>query len=198
MRLEMVPEVRTTRWRLADGMHSLEQRKRAAGPYIKYGLKATAAIRELGYSSRARLASWRTEWQENRGRLTDRNLEQCTLEQKRAAVRHCLTHGRRNAFTRREPGCPKCTAKPAERIDGHAPGERRATRPRVFDASGKAASVKALVSRASSAQEVAGLAGCTSSCPGSLVPTYVPGRTASSLQYSSTGDSRSTANPTPC
>ena len=72
------------------------------------------------------LASWHREWQENGGRLADRSLERCTLEQKRATVRHCLTHGRCNAFTRREPGCPKCTAKLAERIDEHAPSERRA------------------------------------------------------------------------
>ena len=108
-------------------MYSLEQRKRAVEPCIKYGLKATAAIRELGYPSRAQLVSWHREWQENGGRLTDRSLGQCTLEQKRAAVRHCLAHGRCNALARREPGCPKCTAKPAERTGGHAPGERRAT-----------------------------------------------------------------------
>jgi transposase InsO family protein/transposase-like protein len=148
---------------LEDGVYSLEQRKRAVELYIKYGLKATATIRELGYPSRAQLVSWHREWQENGGRLTDRSLEQYTLEQKRAAVRHYLTHGRCNAFTRRELGYPKCTAKLAEWIDEYAPGERRATQPRVFDASEKAAAVKALASRASSAQEVADLVGCTRS-----------------------------------
>ncbi len=144
-------------------MYSLEQRKRAVEPCIKYGLKATATIRELGYPSRAQLVSWHREWQENGGRLTDRSLEQCTLEQKRAAVRHYLTHGRRNALARRELGCPKCTAKLAEWIGEYAPGERRATQPRVFDASEKAAAARALASRSSSAQEVADLAGCTGS-----------------------------------
>lgn len=144
-------------------MYSLEQRKRAVELYIKYGLKATATIRELGYPSRAQLVSWHREWQENGGRLTDRSLEHYTLEQKRAAVRHYLTHGRCNAFTRRELGYPKCTAKLAEWIDEYAPGERRATQPRVFDASEKAAAVKALASRSSSAQEVADLVGCTRS-----------------------------------
>ena len=95
-------------------MYSLEQSKRAVELYIKYGLKATAAIRELGYPSRAQLVSWHREWQENGGKLTDRSLEHYTLEQKRAAVRHYLTHGRCNAFTRRELGYPKCTAKLAE------------------------------------------------------------------------------------
>ena len=144
-------------------MYSLEQRKRAVELYIKYGLKATATIRELGYPSRAQLVGWHREWQESGGRLTDRSLEQYTLEQKRAAARHCLTHGRCNASARRGLGYPKCTAKLAEWIDGYAPGERRATQPRVFDASEKAAAARALASRASSAQEVADLVGCTRS-----------------------------------
>lgn len=79
-------------------------------------------IRELGYPSHAQLAGWHREWQENGGRLTDRSLEQCTLEQKKAAVRHCLTHGRRDALIRRELGYPKCTAKLAEWFDEYAPG----------------------------------------------------------------------------
>ena len=90
----VVPEVRTKRWRLEDGVHSLRQRRRAVELYIKYGLKATATIRELGYPSRAQLVSWHREWQENGGRLTDLSLEQYVPEQKRAAVRHCPAHGR--------------------------------------------------------------------------------------------------------
>lgn len=144
-------------------MYSPEQRKRAVELYIKYGLKATATIRELGYPSRAQLVSRHREWWEIGGRLTDRSLEQYTSEQKRAAVRHYLTHGRCNAFARRELGHPKCTAKLAERIDEYAPGERRVTQPRVFDTSEKAAAARALASRASSAQEVADLVGCTRS-----------------------------------
>ena len=61
-------------------MHSLGQRRRAVELYIKYGLKATATIRELGYPSRAQLVSWHREWQENGGRLTDRSLEQHALD----------------------------------------------------------------------------------------------------------------------
>lgn len=74
-------------------MYSLEQREGAVEPCVKYGLKATAAIRELGYPSRAQLAGWHREWQESGGRPTDRSLGQCTLEQKGAAVRHCPAHG---------------------------------------------------------------------------------------------------------
>lgn len=103
-------------------MYSLEQRTRAVELYIKYGLKATATIRELGYPSRTQLAGRHREWQENGGRLTDRSLEQYTPEQKRAAVRYHPAHGRCNALARRELGYPKCTAKLAEWIDEYAPG----------------------------------------------------------------------------
>lgn len=47
----------------------------------------------------------------------------------------------------------------------HAPGERRATQPRAFGASERAAAARAPAFRASSAQEVAGLVGCTVSAP---------------------------------
>ena len=155
-----VPEVCTKRWRLEDGVHSPDQRERAVELCIKYGLKATVTVRELGYPSRAQLVSWHGEWQESGGRLTDRSLGQCTLEQKRTAVRHHPAHGRCDALARRELGYPKCTAKLAEWTDEYAPGERGATQPRVFGASEKAAAVKALASRASSAREVVDLAGC--------------------------------------
>lgn len=140
-------------------MYSLEQRTRAVELYIKYGLKATATIRELGYPSRAQLVSWHREWRGNGGRLGNRSLEHYTEEQKRAAVKHYLTHGKCNVLARRELGYPKCTAKLAEWIDEYAPGERRTTRPRAFDASEKAAAVEALVSRESSPREVADLVG---------------------------------------
>ncbi len=123
-------------------MYSPEQRKRAVELCIGYGLKPTAAIRELGYPSRAQLVSWHREWQESGGRLTDLSLEQYVPEQKRAAAGHYPAHGRHDALARREPGCPKCTAKLAERIDEHAPGERRATQPRAFGASEKAAAAR--------------------------------------------------------
>jgi hypothetical protein len=127
-------------------MYSKQQKTRAVKLYSKYGLKATATIRELGYPSRVQLVSWYRKWQENGGRLKDRGLEHYTEKQKRAALRHYLTHGKCNAFTRQELGYPKCTAKLAEWIDEYAPGERRTTEPKVFGTSEKAAAVKALIS----------------------------------------------------
>lgn len=146
-------------------MYSLEQRKRAVELYIKYGLRATAAIRELGYPSRAQPVSWHRERQENGGRLTDRSLEQYTPEQKRAAVGHCLTHGRCNAFTRRELGYPQVHGE-ARRVD-----RRVCARREKGDAAQGVRCIRegrcpgALASRASSAQEVADLVGCTRSAP---------------------------------
>jgi transposase-like protein len=96
-------------------VYSLERRRRAVEPCIEYGLKATAAIREPGYPSRAQLAGWHGEWQESGGGLTDRSLGQHAPEQKRAAARHRPAHGGRDALARREPGCPKCAARLAER-----------------------------------------------------------------------------------
>ena len=144
-------------------MYSKEEKTRAVKLYIEYGLKATAAIRELGYPSRVQLASWYREWQDGGGGSHEHSLERYTTGQKKAAVRHCLTHGKCNALTRRELGYPKCASKLAEWIDEHAPGERRAAETRTFDTQEKAAAVEALVSRETSAQEVADKVGCTRS-----------------------------------
>ena len=104
-------------------MYSLEQRTRAVELYIKYGFKATATIRELGYPSRAQLVGWYREWQDNGGALRGRNLERYSEGQRRAAVNHYLEHGRCNAYTRRELGYPGSTQKLREWIDELAPGE---------------------------------------------------------------------------
>jgi putative transposase len=43
-------------------MYSKQQKTRAVKLYIKYGLKATATIRELGYPSHVQLVSWYRKW----------------------------------------------------------------------------------------------------------------------------------------
>ena len=100
-------------------MYSLERRKRAVELYIKYGLKATATIRELGYPSRAQLTGWHREWQENGGRLTDHSLEQHASEQKRAAVRHCPAHVRRDTPRQARAWMPQVHSE-ARRVDRRA------------------------------------------------------------------------------
>lgn len=144
-------------------MYTLEQRIRAVELYINYGLKATAAIRELGYPCRNQLQAWHKEWLESGGTLHERSRssEAYTQEQKRAAVTHYLEHGRCNAYTRRELGYPKSYQKLADWIDELAPGERRTAEPRTFTASERASAVEALVSRDGTAQKVAERVGST-------------------------------------
>ncbi|WP_373579076.1 transposase [Parafannyhessea umbonata] len=135
--------------------------KRAVELYIKYGLKATAAIRELGHPSRVQFAAWHREWLETGGSLHERSRdsEAYSAEQRRAAVGHCLEHGRRNAHARRELGYPKSYQKLADWIEGLAPGERRTTEPRTFTLEQRQRAVTALVGRAGSAREIADEAG---------------------------------------
>ena len=85
-------------------MYTVEEKTRAVELYVKYGKRAAATIRELGYPSRAQLKAWHKEWEENGGNLPEHSMERYGAAQKRAAVEHYLSHGRCNAFTRRELG----------------------------------------------------------------------------------------------
>lgn len=142
-------------------MYTLEQRTRAVELYIKHGLKATTTIRELGYPPRVQLAAWHREWLETGGSLHERSRasEAYSAEQRRAAVDHCLEHGRRDAHARRELGYPKSYQRLADWIEELAPGERRTTEPRTFTLEQKQRAVTALVGRAGSAREIADEAG---------------------------------------
>ena len=51
-------------------MYSKEERQKAVDLYIKYGKRASATIRELGYPDRKTLAYWYKEYEEQ-GRLHD-------------------------------------------------------------------------------------------------------------------------------
>lgn len=136
-------------------MYTTKEKTRAVELYIKYGRKAAAAIRELGYPSRAQLATWYKEWEANGGSLPDHSMERYSAEQKRAAVEHYLSHGKCNAFTRRELGYPGCWKLLADWVDEFAPGERRTTRPKTFAIEQKQDAVEALETRDRTAGEVA-------------------------------------------
>jgi len=136
-------------------MYTLEERTRAVQLYVKYGKKAAATIRELGYPSRAQLVAWYKEWEENGGCLPERSAGRYTSEQRRAAVGHYLAHGRCNAFTRRELGYPGCWKLLADWIDELAPGERRATEPKTFSIPEKQVAVETLEAREGAARDVA-------------------------------------------
>ena len=89
---------------------SREQRRRAVELYERYGHGAADVIRELGYPGRGALLMWYREWlEERRAGVPSRRGERYaryTDEQKRAAVDHCLTHGRRLSRTMRRMGYP--------------------------------------------------------------------------------------------
>ncbi len=54
-------------------MYTLDKRTRAVELYSKYGLKATATIRELGYPCRVQLAAWYREYLREGGTLHERS-----------------------------------------------------------------------------------------------------------------------------
>ena len=148
-------------------MHTLERRTRAVEPCIKHGLKAATTIGELGHPSRVRLAAWHREWLETGGSLHARGRasEAYSAEQRRAAVDHCLEHGRCDAHARRELGYPKSYQRLADWIEELAPGERRTTEPGTFTLGQRQRAVTALVGRAGSAREIADEAGSSRRAP---------------------------------
>lgn len=108
--------------------YSKEQRRRAVELYVRYECCAADVIRELGYPSREALRMWHHDWlEEQRTGVPSSRGERYaryTAEQKRTAVDHYLTHGRRASRTIRWLGYPSKTLLTAW-IDELAPGERR-------------------------------------------------------------------------
>ena len=93
--------------------YSWEQRRRAVELYVRYECCAADVIRELGYPSREALRMWHHDWlEEQRTGVPSTRGERharYTAEQKRAAVDHYLTHGRRVSRTIRRLGYPSKT-----------------------------------------------------------------------------------------
>lgn len=116
--------------------YSREQRRRAVELYERYEHSAADVIRELGYPSKGALLMWYREWlEERRTGVPSRRGERYaryTDEQKRAAVDHYLTHGRRLSRTMRRMGYPSHEVLAAW-IDELAPGERVIRRGPVAD-----------------------------------------------------------------
>ena len=88
--------------------YTREQRQRAVELYVKYEGCAADVIRELGYPSREALRMWHRDWldEQETGVSSQRGerYARYTEEQKRAAVDHYLTHGRRASRTMRQMG----------------------------------------------------------------------------------------------
>lgn len=116
--------------------YSREQRRCAVELYERYEHSAADVIRELGYLSKEALLMWYREWlEERRTGVPSRRGERYaryTDEQKRAAVDHYLTHGRRLSRMMRRMGYPSHEVLAAW-IDELAPGERVIRRGPVAD-----------------------------------------------------------------
>ena len=116
--------------------YSREQRRRAAELYERYEHSAADVIRELGYPSKEALRMWHRDWLEERrtGIPSSRgeHYSRYTDGQRRAAVEHYLTHGRRSGRTIRQMGYPSREVLAAW-IDELAPGERAVKRGPVAD-----------------------------------------------------------------
>ena len=89
--------------------YSKEQRRCAVELYVRYECCAADMVRELGYPSREASRMWHRDWlEEQRTGVPSTRGERYaryTTEQKRAAVDHYLTHGRRASRTMRRLGC---------------------------------------------------------------------------------------------
>ena len=88
-------------------MYSYEVRIRAVKLYEKYGKRATAVIRELGYPDRHVLAKWYQEYI-SEGTLKEKitRKPKYTAEQRAAAVEIYLSHGRNMNLTIHVLGYP--------------------------------------------------------------------------------------------
>jgi transposase-like protein len=89
-------------------MYSYEDRVRAVELYIKLGKRVRATIRQLGYPTKNALKGWHREY-ERRLDLPKgytRPKPKYSEEQKAAAVRHYLDHGRCIAATMKALGYP--------------------------------------------------------------------------------------------
>lgn len=90
--------------------YTREQRQRAVELYVKYEGCAADVIREPGYPSREALRMWHRDWLDEQGTGVSsqrgERYARYTEEQKRAAVDHYLTHGRRASRTMRQMGYP--------------------------------------------------------------------------------------------
>ena len=105
--------------------YAFERRKRAVELYIECGKSVSAVRGKLGYPSRQAMHGWYADYVEHGFRSDHRPHRKLADEQKRAAVDHCLSHGKRAAATMGALRHPARKGLLAEWIDELAPGERR-------------------------------------------------------------------------
>ena len=108
-------------------MYSKEQRRIAIETFIRFDHSYADTIAELGYPDRHSLRNWWREYRET-GEVPVPKHERepkYTLEMRREAVEHYLSHGKRLARTMRALGYPKSREVLGDWIDEIAPGQRR-------------------------------------------------------------------------
>ena len=108
-------------------MYSTEQRRIAIETFIRFDHGYADTIAELGYPDRHSLRNWWREYRET-GEVPVPKHERepkYTLEMRREAVEHYLSHGKRLARTMRALGYPKSREVLGDWIDEIAPGQRR-------------------------------------------------------------------------
>ena len=103
---------------------TFEQRKKAVELYIEYGKSVSAVRNEPGHPSRQAMHSRYADYVEHGFRPDYRPHRKYTEERRRAAVDHCLSHGKRMSATVGALGHPARKGLLAEGIDEPAPGER--------------------------------------------------------------------------
>lgn len=91
-------------------MYTYEQRMEAVNLYIKYGHRAAAVIRELGYPNRHMLVKWYKEFQKT-GDLHEAPTrhKKHSEEEKQRALKYYLEHGRSITQTITHLGYPSQT-----------------------------------------------------------------------------------------
>lgn len=146
-------------------MYSREDRIKAVELWLKYDKSEAPVIRELGYPSNKMLAKWHRDLQKEKetGIIHDRyqRAGMYTAEQKQAAVRHYLEHGKCLARTIRALGYP-CQELLSRWCAELAPHQRKRSAVAVqFTHEQKKDAVIDLCSRQGSAQEIAKKYGAT-------------------------------------
>ena len=108
-------------------MYSTEQRRIAIDTFIKFDYSYADTIAELGYPNRHTLNNWWREYKAT-GEVPIAKIirePRFSDEQKREAVEHYLSHGKKLKRTMKALGYPKSRMTLCDWIDELAPGQRK-------------------------------------------------------------------------
>ena len=108
-------------------MYSTEQRRVAIETFIRFDYCYADTIAELGYPNRHTLNNWWREYKATGEVPIAKSIRKPRFsdEQKRKAVEHYLSHGKKLRRTMKALGYPKGRMTLCEWIDELAPGQRK-------------------------------------------------------------------------